>query len=257
MLDNSSLNYSLIWSHLRNLVDLNEIKIPGSLKLVDTIQGRFPVEAYKPIFFECAKKNSKQHLLARSNTFNGSVDWFFNRIIDMPIYEFDEEISEGEFKDKWQSLLRQWYYTNMPENIPCIAIATRIIGNYCDEREGQFLFVILIWHNKVARIFTLDWYEGPLEDCISPEWYIKSSPIISIDNIFSEINNIVNQLPNWKNQIYSIFLNPSFFGKYITKMSQKTSFNSIWKDEFRYNQKENFIQDLSNITRRILESSFF
>lgn len=256
MLDKVSLNYSLIWNNLRNLIDMTAIKIPGNLKLVDAVQGRFPVEDYKPIFFEYAKDNRKQHLLARSNTFNGTVKWFNNRRIDLPIYEYTDDMNDDEFKNEWQTMLKQWHYTNMPENIPSIAVASRIIGNYSDEREGQFLFVIFIWHNKVARIFKLDWFEGPLEDCISPEWYMNSTPVLSIDNIIPEIEKMINHLPCWKNQTYSLFLKPNIFGKYLTNVYKKTNYNNLWKEEFYYEEKKYFIQDLIAIAKKIIEFSF-
>ena len=256
MLENTSLNYSLIWNNLRNLVELKDIKVQAAIKLVDTVQGKFPVNAYKPVFIERAKDNYRQHILARSNTFNSYVKWFFSRIIDLPIYEYDENLTEKDMKEIWQKMLKRWYYTNIPENIPSIAIALKAEGNYCEEREAQQLFVIVIWHNKVARIFTLDWYEGPLEDCISPEWYFKSSPLLSIERLFIELKKIMSQLPNWSNQRYSLFLNPDFFGRYLTRMNKKISYNSNWENEWVYNRRENFVDDLDTITRKIVEMSF-
>ena len=165
---------SLIWGNLRNHLDFSSVSIPTLIALTGTAIGEFPVDDYHPIFLEIPKNEFKVDFSGRfNNNYNSGLEktvWHQKRIIPLPIYEINDDIVDI---DTLELLTHSWSHSLVPEDIPFITLSIKVKGSYCDEREGQYVFVLLVWPDDTARILELDWFEGPVEDCITPEWSIQ------------------------------------------------------------------------------------
>jgi len=134
----------LMWGHLRNIVDFENVTIPRSVRLVGSVCGEFPVDAYSPIFLEIAKEHKREDLSGRFNC-SGSYAgqalysnfWHPVRSIPLPLFENDPDLSMQEFRNGYSHLLEEWDNSSIPDNLPCAAVSLKTHGNYCDEREAQ------------------------------------------------------------------------------------------------------------------------
>lgn len=209
LLEKNKLNTSLIWGTLRNLIDFSEIDIQEPFSLVGIEQGTFPVDTYHPIYLE-VPRSIKSDISGRSSINSPSKSniniWKNRRIISLPIYKEEREIHTQTLQD----IIRIWNDSFVPREIPSIAIATTIYGGYSTEgRIGQYSAILILWSNFTARILELDWFEGPLEDCVTPEWYIRTSELLTINNAINRMRDIHKIPPAWDKPKYSLFSIPS------------------------------------------------
>ena len=246
----STTNVSLIWGSLRNIIDFSSIKVPGNLSLVGTILGEFPVDNYHPIFLETPKSFKKFDLSGRKNFsqayVKGSLGWSSRRITKLPLYENDGEVNNECLK----SIIQCWESALIPEEIPCIALGVNISGFNSDGREGQYVTVLLLWSNKKARILELDWFEGPLVDCITPEWYLQVSDIMSLNKAMRKMKQLFKRPPNWKNLLFSLYTVPSCLGS-LLQGKRKDSPYIGWQYEWSYYDHQIWIMALISILGRI------
>ncbi len=241
---------SLVWGSLRNLIDFPNVIIPEEIKLVDIIPGHFPIDSYNSIPLELPRGGSRMDLSGRFNSLSSNL-WKEicgripprARIVQLPLYAYSSNSSYEESRKLFLSMLEAWNDTLIPESVPCAALALRVRGDYSNEREAEFVFVLLIWPNMIARTLQLDWYEGPLEDCISPEWYIKSSLIIPLQVAFNQTRNFVMNPPNWNNLKMFLSPKPAFLGFRLQNSNRRREEVGGWFCEWNYDSKQDFLDD--------------
>ncbi|MFW9887614.1 MAG: hypothetical protein ACFFER_05490 [Candidatus Thorarchaeota archaeon] len=260
----SSTNYglSLVWGSLRNLLDLPNIAIHEEIRLVDTIPGHFPIDSHNPVPLELPRGGEKTDYSGRFNSLSSEL-WneicgrlpSRARIVQLPLFKYKSNMSYIEARKTFLTMLRNWSETLIPESVPCAALAIRVRGGYCNEREAELAFVLLIWPGMIARTLQLDWYEGPLEDCISPEWYVKSSPTLPIRVAFDQTMNFVTTLPNWINPRMSLSPKPAFMGYRLQNGKRRREESGGWLCEWDYDSKPDFLEDANRIVED-MESLF-
>ncbi len=250
--------FPLIWGHLRNLIDFEDVLIPRSVRLVGTISGEFPVDSYFPIFLEIAKEQKREDLYGRFNC-SGSYTiqalctnyWHPVRHIPLPHIEIDTELSMQELRTGYIHLLEEWQNSCIPDNIPCAAISLKIHGNYCDEREAQKIDVLLIYPNHNARIMHLDFFEGAMDDCISPEWYLSVSKVMSIEEGLARMNEIVSYTSELQRPLSSIAVKPNFLGYLLVNGKKNETSIRKWGFEWTYNSQSDLTNDLKTLLDEI------
>ncbi|MHA2272034.1 MAG: hypothetical protein ACXACI_09245 [Candidatus Hodarchaeales archaeon] len=244
------IDLSLIWGNLRNLVDFKTLEIPIEIVLTGTVAGTFPVNSYHPIFLEIPKDGKKMDVSGRSGyisaTNTNTPNWRPLRIVPLPIYKtVEDSLSLNSLKWVFES----WQNSLIPDDIPCLALAINTTGNYSDIRESQQIVVLLIWADCTARILKLDWFEGPLEDCISPEWYLSSSEWLSLENAFAQLKNIYSRSLSLINPIFSMFIMPSCLGQAF--QGEKREINGTWECEWIYRDQSDLKNDIELIFKEI------
>lgn len=247
--DPSSVAVSLIWGNLRNLIDFESVEIPGDIKIVGTTIGEFPIDAYEPFFLETSR-DVKRNIVGRGYHAFGigmkDTDWNYRRTLALPIYHHDKDVN----MEKFGMMVRYWKDALIPDEIPCIALAIKTQGYYCDDRESQSLLVLVIWYDGVGKILELDWAEGPLEDCVTPEWRLKSTDLLSLNNALTEVKRICKHSPTWENLLFSIYINPSCLGDNLQGKKMVTS-QRAWRYEWRYRKHANLTKDLDLILGKV------
>ncbi|MCY3412386.1 MAG: hypothetical protein INQ03_12185 [Candidatus Heimdallarchaeota archaeon] len=252
ILKKNEINTSLIWGKLRNLIDFNEISISEPFSIIGIQQGCFPIDSYQPIFLE-VPPTPKSDISGRSN-YNTNSDyyktkWKTGRIVSLPIYKEGENLKLVELSN----ILHQWNKSYIPKEIPIISIATTIRGGYSSEgRIGQYSVVLIICPNRTARILELDWFEGPLEDCITPEWYIRTSELMTMLKAIERMREIHKIPPAWDKSVYSLFSIPSKISK-SCKGNQDPSEYGVWGKGFSYNFFNDLQINLDKILNKLIE----
>ncbi|MDH4212341.1 MAG: hypothetical protein OEV85_00310 [Candidatus Thorarchaeota archaeon] len=242
----------IIWGSLRNLFDFEKIEIPCGVRLVGSVRGDFPVDAYSPIFLEISKELGREDLSGRfgSAVMNDEPKvydnvWYPARTIPLPIYENDPELSYEGLRDGYCQLLSGWFNSPIPDNLPCAAVAVKTRGNYCAEREAQLIVVLLLWPNNSARLLFLEFFEGAVEDCISPEWYLSVSKLMSVSVAMQEMKRTYNHLPEWDRPNSTVSIKPLFLESALTNGRKENRFESHWKYEWIYNERKNLLIDMN------------
>jgi len=248
----TTTNFSLIWGSLRNLIDFEKIEIPGGVRLVGSVPGEFPVDAYFPIFLEVSKDFEREDLSGRFNTVGYSnkqefydKSWHPTRAVSLPLYEYDPELSVQGLRAGYSQLLSGWINSPIPDTLPCAAVAVKTRGNYCDEREAQLIIVLLLWPNNSARLLFLEFFEGAVEDCISPEWYLSVSKLMPISAGMQEMRSMYCHLPKWDRPSSSVSIKPLFLESSLVNGRKENRFESQWKYEWIYDNNDNLPTDMN------------
>ena len=240
--------FFLSWN-LRNILDNSTLQGEEEFRFIGIQPGEYPIDGWNPYYLEVPRDGIKKDVSGRmSNVFgSGNKEMVFDhkRVIDLPIYINDEKVDIETIKQ----IIGSWDDFHIPDDIPCFALALKCYGNYTDFREAQYISVLLIWNDEVCRIISLDWFEGPEEDCITPEWYVTSSPLLNIDEGFAEIEAF-NRKSGWTSPLYSIFLLPSCLGYDLKGEVCKDAYRQ-WGREWKYNDFSDLKDDMSLLYARI------
>lgn len=252
LLEKNKLNTSLIWGTLRNLIDFSEIDIQEPFSLVGIEQGTFPVDTYHPIYLE-VPRSIKSDISGRSSINSPSKSniniWKNRRIISLPIYREKRNLKNETVQD----IFRVWNDSFVPKEIPSIAIATSILGGYSTEgRIAQYSAILILWANQTARILELEWFEGPLEDCVTPEWYIRTSELMTANNAIKRMREFHKISPAWDKPRYSIFSIPSNIGMNLLVDKSSTNYG-IWGYGREYYEFHNLQNDLEKTLGKLKE----
>ena len=240
--------FFLSWN-LRNILDKSSFLGAEKFGLVDIQPGEYPIDGWKPHYLEVPKDGTKMDISGRMNNVfsvgKPEITRDFKRTIRLPIYINDEKVGIETIKQ----IIESWDDFLIPDDIPCFAIAFKCYGNYTDFREAQYISVLLIWNDEVCRIISLDWFEGPEEDCITPEWYVNSSPLLDLTEGFAEIEAF-NRKSGWVSPVYSIFMLPSCLGYDLKGEVSKEAYRQ-WGREWKYTDFSDIRDDMELIYSRI------
>jgi hypothetical protein len=245
-------NFPLVWGHLRNLVDFDNVVIPRSVRLVGTVCGEFPVDAYFPVFLEVAKEHRREDLSGRFNCSGSNAGqvlytnyWHPVRSIPLPLFEMDSNSSMQKLRESYCQLLEEWPDSCIPDNLPCAAVSLKVHGNYCDEREAQRIVILLVYSTHLARLMFLDFFEGGLDDCISPEWYLSVSKLMSTDNAIEKFTKISLNQSELHRAYSSISIIPAFFGNLLNHGKKEETSDRKWGFEWTYRSHSELVTDLT------------
>ena len=231
----------LSWN-LRNIVDNSPDLTAGGFGLIGTRPGEYPIEGWDPYLLEVPRDGMRRDISGRfsdpSNIGVQNLAWDLQRTVNLPVYIN----SNNADKELLKIIIRNWNELRFPEDIPCFALAVKCHSNYTDVREAQCVNVLLIWNDEVCRIMTLDWYEGPEDDCITPEWYINATPLMYLREAFKKIKELY-KTRQLENPVYSIYSLPSCLGSALKgKISEE--YHKQWGYERKYSEHIEFVQDL-------------
>lgn len=240
--------FILSWN-LRNIFENASALFPKEFCLTGTRLGEYPIDAWKSYFLEVPKNGCKKDITGRSYQAFGismkSPTWHRKRIIILPVYTY----SQYSDIEKLKVAIRYWTDISIPDDIPCVAVAIKCQGCYSENRTAQSVTVLIVWNDNVCRIISLDWTEGPLEDCITPEWYIEASPLLNSEDAFEKIQTLYENI-SWDNTSFSIYTIPSCLGYSLHGKMANASY-SLWNHEWRYNDYAELKSDLNLVLSEI------
>jgi hypothetical protein len=174
-----------------------------------------------------------------------SAMWSPRRIVSLPRYRSDWYLDMAQLA----AVVRGWASTTIPEDIPCLAVALRSCWRYGEDRLAQSVAVLMIWNDSVCRLLRLDWSEGPLEDCITPEWCIQGSGLLNLSGALGELESLHRENPG-ESASFSLFLLPSCLGKGLRGRRRDALYIS-WKQEWSYTDHREMRSDLNELLSRI------
>ena len=92
---------------------------------------------------------------------------------------------------------------------------------------------------------SLEVFEGALEDCISPEWYLSVSRLMPIAAAIQKMKNVSEDLPKWDRPSSSILIEPAFLGGILTGGRKENTTANHWKQQWVYDRNKSLVEDLS------------
>ncbi|MFA5772103.1 MAG: hypothetical protein WC974_05180 [Thermoplasmata archaeon] len=251
----SSLNPTIVLWNIKSIFNKQPTSVTyENFGLIGTKLGRYPIDAWKPYYLEVPKNGNKKDTVGRGHQAFGisleNTPWNLKRTIVLPEYTRFQNFDIEQMK----LIVKHWTDICIPEDVPCIAIAVKCRGYYCDDRAAQSIAVLTIWNDAVCRITSLDWAEGPLEDCITPEWYIETTSLMNLDEAVERMQKIYENI-SWENKAFSIFTIPSGIGCDINEKTSSTT-HAPWGSELKYECYAELKNDL-NIMFSQIRSIFF
>ncbi|MGV9169542.1 MAG: hypothetical protein ACOC38_06315 [Promethearchaeia archaeon] len=252
------MQFSLIWGNMRNLIDFTTIRVPSRIRLIGSIPGQFPVDAYYPIFLEEPRDGKRSNLFGRHNHSNrvtwnqlGKPDWKNMRISPLPVYNYEEGIDLETLRHVFPWLVGEWDSSLVPAGIPCSAMAATMRGDYCEGREAQLALVTLLWANGTAKQLKLEWFQGPLDDCVSPEWHLHTSSIISVAQSTHSTRDYIRNAPSWSRPSFSLFVNPTCIAEAIVSKAEGTRQQKGWDYGFYYTDEDDFRAETIRVSEEL------
>ena len=240
--------FILSWN-LRNLLTSPSALISGQASITGTHLGEYPIDGWGKYFLETPRNGSKRDISGRSNSgFGiGSEDskWDQKRTINLPQYSSVQNFDVEQLK----IVIKHWRDIGIPDDIPCLAVAIKCRGSYTDNREAQYVTVLAVLNDAVTRIISLDWFEGPLEDCITPEWYMKTTPLLNLKDAIMKTRNLYENLP-WNNPSFSIYTIPACPGSCLSGEACNAPYD-LWGDGWKYSDYTEFTTDLNLLLSKI------
>jgi hypothetical protein len=211
--------------------------------------GIYPIDGWKPLYLEIPRESRKMDISGRSNNASGpeskETRFSLKRTVNLPVFS---NTSDYDI-DKMRILIKHWCDIGIPEDIPCISIAIKCRGFYSDYREAQYVTVLVIWNDGVSRILSLDWCEGPLEDCITPEWYVETTPLMHLREAINRMENIYANT-QWDNPSFSLYTIPSCLCSTLRGDMAEAPYVP-WSQEWNYSNHVDLHEDLNRLLFQI------
>jgi len=245
--------FILSWN-LRNILERPSMLTPEEFCVIGTGLGEYPIDAWKPLFLETPRDGHKKDIVGRMNSAMGisleNTKWNRNRTINLPIYSHTQNYDVERLK----IVIKHWHDIGFPDDVPCLALAIKCRGFYSENREAQYITVLTIWSDAVARIISLDWCEGPLEDCITPEWHIETTPLLHLKSAIEKMQDLHKNM-SWNNPSFSIYTIPSCLSNGLHGKMVETSY-SLWNQEWGYSNLDELKEDLDVLLHKTLDIFF-
>ncbi len=239
--DSELLPFSLTWN-IRNITHLKFNTEQDDFGIINSSIGEYPIDSYGNIPLEIPADARRSDVSGRSN-YKTIEELEYkepnnSRVIKLPCY------SRGNILDLRQLrlLIRHWSEILLGDNIPCIALATKCRGFYADQREAQVINVLAVWSDSTARILTLEWFEGPLDDCITPEWHFRATPVMNLPNALGRACDPSSNI-NWEGLCFALYTIPACLGQGFQVTPRKSPYPS-WGNEWLYDNNLLFKKDL-------------
>jgi hypothetical protein len=236
--------FALAWN-LRFLYEDSSQLYPRRFCLTGVRHGEYPIDAWKTYFLEVPSGGGKRDVIGRGHHYLGvgmkNVAWNQMRMVPFPVYANGHDADIETLK----LVIRHWMDICIPDDIPCISIAMKCQGIYSENIQAQTVTVLMIWSDGAARFVTLDWSEGPWEDCPTPEWHIEATPHMGLAKVEERLRGVFGNL-DWHGATYSILVIPSSLGGELTGQMSETD-QGMWGREWSYAAHRSFERDLNRI----------
>jgi len=241
----------LSWN-MRNLgpgpadADRPRFRIEGSL------QGQYPLDGWRPYPIEVTARPLKSGIAGRGfSAFGiapGSAPWEPGRAVRLPLYRN----CELPGADQLGTLFLHWPEIFLTDDMPCLAVAAKATGRYCEDREAQSVTVLLAWSDGAARLVNLDWAEGPLEDCVTPEWCVQRGELTNLGAALGELLEVHRRVA-WELPRFFLYAIPSCLGSGLGGTRTRPSYTP-WTAEWAYQDYPAMSRGLSLLVSRIRQA---
>ena len=240
---NNDVGAFLVNWNLRNLPGCNGSSPLPDVGIKGTVIGTYPIDGWRTYYVEVPKDGRKKDIVGRMiSPEMRNTPWDEKRVVLLPDYQCSMDYDLRRLR----SIVSGWSEIGIPDDVPCAALAVKCIGSWGDEgREAQTITLLLVWSDGTARLMTLDYAEGPIEDCCTPEWYTESSPLLSIEKALPRMEGTFDNL-RWEGMWYSIFSIPACLGNGLDGSSGACDY-PLWRHEWKYDEKPAFRLDLGRI----------
>lgn len=234
----------------RNIFLFNLKGVVLRTEIVGIVPGEFPVDAWHPLLLEIPEGGSKACISGRFpgllvSSSASPVEWDESRVVSLPIYENTERYRQKTLGSVMAS-------KEFPNAVPIVTIANRYDGYYCDQRRAQVVSVFAVWTDGASVLLELDWCEGSLEDCVSPEWHLRASSFLTIRDGLDRFSRVCRNSPMWEDCSFYLYVIPPFLGSYLLGRGKRIA-SKIWQEEWSYPKHAELMDASSQVIATIVE----
>jgi len=243
--------FILSWN-LRNLANAPAGSGRPRFRIERSLLGEYPLDGWRPFPIEVTARPVKSGIAGRGFSAFGIAPETApaepGRAVRLPLYRDCENPEARELG----TLFLRWPEIFLTDDLPCLAVAVKATGRYCEDREAQSVAVLLAWSDGAARLVNLDWAEGPLEDCITPEWCVQRGELTNIDAVLGELAQVHRKV-TWGSPRYFLYAIPSCLGSGLGGTRTEPAY-APWPAEWAYHYYPVMSRDLSLLVSRIRQA---
>jgi len=243
--------FILSWN-LRNLANAPAGSGRPRFRIERSLLGEYPLDGWRPFPIEVTARPVKSGIAGRGFSAFGiapeTAPWEPGRAVRLPLYRDCENPEARELG----TLFLRWPEIFLTDDLPCLAVAAKATGRYCEDREAQSVAVLLAWSDGAARLVNLDWAEGPLEDCITPEWCVQRGELTNIDAVLGELAQVHRKV-TWGSPRYFLYAIPSCLGSGLGGTRTEPAY-APWTAEWAYSDYPAMGRDLELLVSRIRQA---
>jgi len=233
----------------RKILLFNLRDVVFETEIAGLVPGEFPIDAWHPLLLEVPEGGSKAHISGRFpapvSSSMSRVEWDKSRVVNLPIYEKTKRYRQENLRGLGIS-------KEFPSMVPVVTVANRYDGYYCDQRRAQAVSVFAVWADGTSLLLEVDWCEGSLEDCITPEWHLRSSPRLPVKDGVDRLKGSCRNPPMWEDCSFYLYVIPPFLGSYLLGRGKRTP-STVWQQEWRYSEHAEMMRASDRIITTIME----
>ncbi len=234
------------------MVENRKLPVGNLLRgITEIVPGHFPIDSWHPILLEVPDGGSKKHISGRFPNLTGSsanqVRWDSSRVISLPVY------TDGAKECEPCPLRNSETLRESAESMPCISVAARYDGYYCDQRRAQSVSVLPVWPDGTSMLLDLDWYEGSLEDCSNPEWVIQASPRVLLRDGVDRLRMACRRRPVWEDCLFYVYVIPAFLGTSLLGSGSENP-SRVWQKAWKCANHGEILSALGKIVATVMNS---
>jgi len=203
----------------------------------ELVRGEFPLTHYEAVPLQLPAGGSTNNMTQRFlRHTSGTEDGGFLDILHLPLYSAESVSDTRAFEDFSRSRgPTRPEETAVLAKTPLLVIATRGCTCIDDGRYSQVVHVLPIWSDGTSVLLDLDWCEGnPCEDCINPEWHLRASTGLPLEQGLAQFVDCSKVFSGWKNGRYHMHVIPSLLGAQILPDRREQGPSPLWRHQWTF-----------------------
>ena len=112
--------------------------------------------------------------------------------------------------------------------------------------------VFAVHTDGASVLLELDWCEGSLEDCVSPEWHLRASSFLTMKDGLDRFRRVCHNSPMWEDCSFYLYVIPPFLGSYLLSRGKRMT-SKIWQEEWSYPKHAELMDASSQVIATIVE----
>lgn len=203
----------------------------------EVVRGEFPLTHYEAVPLQLPPGGSTSNMMQRFLRHPSvTEDGGFVDIIHLPLYSAESLSDTRALEDSSKSRRpTRSGETAVIAKTPLLVIATRGCTSMDDGRYSQVVNVLPIWSDGTAVLLELDWCEGnPCEDCINPEWHLRASTGLLLDQGLAQFVDCSKMFPGWEKCRFHMYVIPSLLGGQILPDRREQGPSPLWPHQWTF-----------------------
>ena len=218
-----------------------------------TVPGEFPTTEWRSFPLQIPSEEFNKHVLGRLDGGVKNSDQDDLEVIHLPVY-IGEDICDARI---FEEVSGDPAGAENLAKVPVVSVATKSCGECSGSGvQTQSVSVLPVWSDGTSIVLDLEWYEGnPMEGGVNPEWFIKSSPKLSVKDSLQKLKE--SSGPSSvadKNCCHCLHVNPASLGTHVLGdgcVNSCSSASKIWPRIWKFETHEKMLNAIDKLSEAL------